>query len=360
MTPFPRRLLSTVCTWTVCLWAVLTARGEPIDFEKGRQFWSFQPVVRPALPRVGDRSRVQSPIDHFVLVRLENKGLEPVEAADKRTLLRRATFDLVGLPPTPADVEAFLSDPAPDAFSRVVDRLLASPLHGQRWARYWLDLARYAEEQKGSVAYKPLRYAYKYRDWVVGAFNDDLSFDQFVIRQIAGDLVAGLGEEGRTAVGYFALGPIYKSDAGGDESKLRNRYETIDDKMDTMARGFLGLTVACARCHDHKFDPIPTEDYYWLAGVFYNTKHVSRFWLASKDEIERYEKAESSVKSQERLLKSAKRERKSRDAIGKLVEELDLIAGLDTPVDRRGVTRVKESRRLSELLAPARHFGAGE
>jgi mono/diheme cytochrome c family protein len=232
---------------------------------KERAFWSFQPVREPPLPAVKDSNWPKAPIDFFTLARLEAKGLRPVSPADRRTLIRRATFDLIGLPPTPAEIDAFLADTSPDAFARVVDRLLASPRYGERWTRHWLDVARYGEDQAHTFQARLYPDGFRYRDWVVRALNDDMPYDRFIQEQIAGDLLDGPDRPGRlAALGFFALGPAYYGRAVADE---------LDDRIDTLSRGFLGLTVACARCHDHKFDPIPTKDYYALAGVFASTNY---------------------------------------------------------------------------------------
>ena len=237
--------------------AVAGIRDDVITPEH-RQFWSFQPVSKPPLPDVQETDWPRSPIDRFVLARLESQGLTTVRPADRRTLIRRASFDLIGLPPTPEEVEAFVADNSPDAFAGVVDRLLASPHYGERWARHWLDVARYGEDQRpGNFRYRSLPDAYRYRDWVVRSFNEDLPYDQFILQQIAGDLTVTPGDyDGIVAVGYFALGPIYGSDGNAPESLARAEAETLEDRIDVLSRGFLGLTVACARCHDHKFDPI--------------------------------------------------------------------------------------------------------
>jgi cytochrome c553 len=228
--------------------------------DKDRAFWSFRPVRHPALPAVKDGAWPRSPIDRFVLARLEASGLRPAAPADKRTLIRRASFDLTGLPPTPEEIDAFLKDDSPDAFATVVDRLLASPRYGERWARHWLDVARYGEDQAHTFQARKYPDGFRYRDWVVRAFNADMPYDRFVREQIAGDLLDGPGRPDRlAALGFFALGPVYYGKAVADE---------WDDRVDTLCRGFLGLTVACARCHDHKFDPVPQKDYYSLAGVF--------------------------------------------------------------------------------------------
>jgi cytochrome c553 len=242
------------------------AGGGPKITAKDRAFWSFRPVADPPPPRVRDATWPQQPLDRFVLARLEAAGLHPAPAADRRTLMRRATFDLTGLPPTPEEIDAFVNDPAPDAFAGVVDRLLASPHYGERWARHWLDVARYAEDQAHTFAARLFPNGFRYRDWLIRAFNDDLPYDRFLKEQIAADL---LDEPDRVerlpALGFFALGPVYY----GDPKKL----DQIDDRIDTLARGVLGLTVACARCHDHKFDPISQRDYYALAGIFASTDY---------------------------------------------------------------------------------------
>ncbi len=222
--------------------------------------WAFQPVRQPAVPRTKNQRWAKTPVDAFILARLEEKKLSPSSVADKRTLIRRATFDLLGLPPTPQEVRDFIADSSLDAFARVVDRLLASPHYGERWGRYWLDVARYADT-KGYVFDEERRYpyAYTYRDYVIRALNEDLPYDQFIIQQIAADLLP-LGEDKRSlaALGFLTLGRRF----------LNSQPDIIDDRIDVVARGTMGLTVACARCHDHKFDPIPTKDYYSLYGVF--------------------------------------------------------------------------------------------
>jgi cytochrome c553 len=228
--------------------------------KQDRAFWSFQPVKDPALPAVANQAWPKRPLDRFILAPLEASAVQAVPAADKRTLLRRASFDLIGLPPTTEEMEEFLRDESPEAFARVVDRLLASPHYGERWARHWLDVARYGEDQAHSFQPKLYPFGYRYRDWVINAFNADMPYDRFLKEQIAGDLLDDPGRDERlAALGFFALGPVYYGKAIADE---------LDDRIDTLCRGMLGLTVACARCHDHKFDPIPTQDYYSLAGIF--------------------------------------------------------------------------------------------
>ncbi len=208
-----------------------------------RAFWSFRPIADPPVPAVKDKTWTRQPLDHFVLAKLEESGLRPVRPADKHALLRRVTFDLTGLPPTPAEIEAFLRDDSPDAFAHVVDRLLASPHYGERWGRFWLDVARYGEDQAHTFQARVFPNGYRYRDWVVKALNDDIPYDRFIVEQIAGDLLTdGDRTEHLAALGFFALGPHYYLD--GAARKFVEATE-LDDRIDTLTRGFLGLTVSC-------------------------------------------------------------------------------------------------------------------
>jgi cytochrome c553 len=234
---------------------------------KDREFWSFKPIADPAVPMVKDKSWPKNAIDAFVLATLEANGLQPAASADRRALLRRVTFDLTGLPPTPQDIEAFLQDQSPSAFAKVVERLLASPQYGERWARHWLDVARYGEDQAHTFQARKYPQGFRYRDWLVRAFNEDMRYDRFLMEQLAADLLPDDNRiENLPALGFAACGPVYY----GDPKKL----DQIDDRIDTLSRGLLGLTVACARCHDHKYDPISTKDYYSLAGVIASTDYV--------------------------------------------------------------------------------------
>lgn len=231
--------------------------------DSAKKHWAFRKPVEPAIPAVKDAGWVKNPIDAFVLAKLEEKGLKPAAPADKRTLIRRAYFDLIGLPPTPAQVDAFLADSSPDAWAQVIDQLLASPHYGERWGRYWLDVARYADT-KGYVFQEERRYpyAYTYRDYVIRSFNEDKPYDQFLKEQIAADLMP-LGADKRplAAEGYLTLGRRF----------LNAKPDIMDDRIDVVCRGMMALTVGCARCHDHKFDPIPTKDYYSLYAIFSNS-----------------------------------------------------------------------------------------
>jgi len=241
-----------------------------MDIEKGRAFWSFQPVKEPAIPSLKDKAWPKNPIDHFILAKLEEKNIRPAPAADKRTLLRRTTFDLTGLPPTPADIDAFLADNSPQAFEKVLDRLLASKHYGEAWGRHWLDIARYADTAGESADY-PIPQAYLYRNYVIDSFNRDKPYDQFIREQIAGDLMPAATDaekhEKTIATGFVALSRRFSVDPD------HAHHLTIEDTIDTMGRAVLGLTLSCARCHDHKFDPIPTLDYYSLFGIFNSTRY---------------------------------------------------------------------------------------
>jgi hypothetical protein len=245
--------------------------------EEQRKFWSFQPVKRVAPPKVKRGSWPQSAIDQFILSALEKRNLQPAKQADKHALLRRATFDLTGLPPTPQEIEAFLADQSPDAFATVIDRLLSSAHYGERWGRHWLDVVRYTDSFDariitGDLNTMDVTEAYRYRDWVVSAFNEDLPYDQFIVHQIAGDLIPPASPGGINVAGILATGMLAIGNwGGGDADKEKLLTDIADDQVDVVSRAFLGITMACARCHDHKFDPFTTEDYYGLAGIFFST-----------------------------------------------------------------------------------------
>ena len=238
--------------------------------EDARSFWSFQPLRRPPVPAVKKADWVRNPIDAFVLSKLEDKGFRPAPEAGKVTLLRRAYYDLTGLPPTPADVEAFLADASPDAYDKVLDRLLASPHYGEKWGRHWLDLVRFAEtnsyERDG-----PKPNAWRYRDYVIKSFNEDKPYDRFLKEQLAGDEMpdAAKSSDPVIATGYYRLG-IWDDEP---TDPVQSRYDGLDDIVATTGQVMLGLTVDCARCHDHKIDPIPQKDYYKLLAFFHNINH---------------------------------------------------------------------------------------
>jgi hypothetical protein len=237
---------------------------------KAEALWSLRPLRAPAPPAVRNPSWPANEVDAFILARLEEKGLVPAAPADKRTLIRRASFDLIGLPPTPEEIEAFLADSSPQAFERVVERLLASPHYGERWGRHWLDAARYADSA-GNATDFPVPQAYRYRNYVINAFNRDKPYDQFLREQIAGDLLPSSGEQEKyekiVATGFIALARrpgLYPE---------REPHLTIEDMVETVGRSVLGLSLGCARCHDHKFDPVTMQDYYALYGIFQSTRY---------------------------------------------------------------------------------------
>jgi len=277
--------------------------------------WSFQPVKAPELPAVKDADWPRDRLDHFILTKLEAENLNPVADAGRRTLIRRATLELTGLPPTPEEISAFLADPAPDpdALAEVVDRLLASDQFGPRWGRHWLDVARYGESS-GYSRNMLYPYAWRYRNWVIDAFNDDKPYDQFVREQIAGDLLPADSQETREeqtlGTAFLTIGP--KTFNEGQE--LLFRLNVADDQIDATCRAFLALTANCARCHDHKYDPIPTQDYYALAGIFQSSKnlagsstnvreeHVGAFPLGA-DGWERVKKIEEKSKAADEIQK---------------------------------------------------------
>ena len=249
-----------------------------IDYATARSTWAWGLPKDHSIPPLKDAGWCKSPIDRFILSKLEHKGLKPAPPADKHTLIRRAYFDLVGLPPKPEEVEAFVADKSPDAFARVIERLLASPRYGERWGRHWLDVVRYADafdsrSVKGdTIGPGDISEAWRYRDWVVQAFNQDLPYDQFILNQVAGDLLPGkqpgeLNAGGLVATGMYVIGNW----PGGDADKEKMMTDIVDDQIDVTGRAFLGMTLACARCHDHKFDPIGMEDYYGLAGIFFSS-----------------------------------------------------------------------------------------
>jgi hypothetical protein len=249
--------------------AVTAGLGQFAITPEQRRFWSFRPVQDSPPPPVRDASWPLTPIDRFLLARMEAKGLTPVAVADRRTLVRRATFDLIGLPPAPEEVEAFLADESPAAWAKVIDRLLASPHYGERAGRHWLDLAHYADTA-GETADFPVPEAYRYRNYVIDAFNGDKPYDEFLREQIAGDLLDGPPEkraERVIATGYLAVARRF----GFDPQNYH--HLTIEDTIDTLGKSVLGLTVACARCHDHKFDPVSRADYYGLYGIFAGTRY---------------------------------------------------------------------------------------
>jgi Protein of unknown function (DUF1549)/Protein of unknown function (DUF1553)/Planctomycete cytochrome C len=291
-------------------WPTATKAGSADPSGGPSSFWSFQPVRPVSPPVVQGQDWVRTEVDRFILAKLEEAGIQPAAPADKLTLLRRATFDLTGLPPTLDEIKSFLADDSANAFEKVVDRLLASPRYGERWGRHWLDLARYADST-GADEDNRYPYAWRYRDYVINAFNRDKPYDRFVQEQIAGDLLppdnpdARVNVDGIIATGFLALGSRLLAEV--DKPKLF--YDVVDEQIDTTSKAFLGVTLACARCHDHKFDPFPTTDYYAMASIFASTKQfealvgptvVSKLYfrpLVPDDEVKRYEEYQKDLEA---------------------------------------------------------------
>ena len=308
-------------------------------------YWWKDPVRRPPVPELPGAAAdwARNPIDAFILSRLLEAGLAPAPPADRRELLRRVTFDLIGLPPTPGEMEAFLADGSPDAYEKVVDRLLASPRHGERWGRHWLDLVRFAEshgyERDGAKA-----NAWKYRDYVIRAFNEDRPYDRFIIEQLAGDEVEDGGFDGLIATGYYRLGSW---DDEPDDAEAA-RYDELDDIIRTTGAAFLGLTVNCARCHDHKFDAIPQVDYYRFLAFFEGIRHADDLPLAPGDAVRRWKEADATARDGVKALE---------EEIKALVKSSGVSKEEDLSGEARGLRdelkkRIEETKRSVPAMYP--------
>ena len=258
------------------------AARKGMDIESGRKWWAFQPVTPQAQPKVIDskfaRNWTRAKIDWFILAKLQQKKLRPSPEADPATLINRASLDLTGLRPTYEEVQAFVSDKDPKSYEKLIDRLLSSSNYGERWGRYWLDVARYGEDNPTSEATNPpYPFAWRYRNWVIEAVNKDVPYDKFVKLQLAADLMPDVSRDDLRALGYIGMAPLYHTDLRLSKDVTENIFnDAWDERVDSVSRGLLGLTVGCARCHDHKFDPILTKDYYALAGVFASTTAAPR------------------------------------------------------------------------------------
>ncbi|OWK40325.1 PSD1 and planctomycete cytochrome C domain-containing protein [Fimbriiglobus ruber] len=314
--PWPDTAGATVATTPV-------KKDGPLFTEEQKRFWAFHPVKAEKPPAVKDEKWVRSPVDAFLLAKLEVADLAPAPPADKRALIRRATFDLTGLPPTPAEIDAFLADNSSSAFATVVDRLLASPAYGERWGRHWLDVARYADSN-GLDENTAFGNAWRYRDYVVRAFNADKPYDEFLREQIAGDLLPAttdhaVRDDRYTALGYLVIGA--KLLAEPDKQKML--LDIADEQLDVFGKGVMGLTLGCARCHDHKFDPLPTRDYYSLLGIFTSTRTMQNLNTVAKAferNLGEPEKPEI-VAARARLEKLRKELRELEKAFGKTPEK---------------------------------------
>ncbi|HKQ39456.1 MAG TPA: DUF1549 and DUF1553 domain-containing protein, partial [Verrucomicrobiae bacterium] len=309
--------------------------------------WPYRKPAPQPIPEVKNSKWPRNTIDYFILSKIEAKDLTPAPSADKRTLIRRATFDLIGLPPTPEEIDAFLADTSTNAFAKIIDRLLDSPHYGERWARHWLDLVRYTDsfDSRGIGGEGDVAEAYRYRDWVVKAFNRDLPYDEFIVEQIAGDIlatnVAGRFDADKlVATGVYVIGEW----GTGDADKEKMLTDIVDDQVDLTSRAFLGLTVACARCHDHKFDPISTADYYGMAGIFFSShilpnpgaktagSPVLRIPLASREELEGRQQEEKRLEALAATLPAARLTNLARNIHGKTgVHALQNPGRKDTP-----------------------------
>ena len=357
----PKRKLSDVEIGDLTKWVAMGApwpsllpKGEeglvtkaPYDWEKlRREHWSFRPVILAKPPQVEDGGWAKTEFDRLVFAGLAGVGLKPNPQADSRILIRRAYLDLIGLPPTAAQVKEFLSDTRPEAFSEVVDELLESEHYGERWGRHWLDVARYSDGLGGSTDGPSLPYAWSYRDWVVKSLNADLPYDQFVSRQIAGDLEKP--EAYPVGTGFFAVGPTYISDGNDPAAQLLAQAETISDRVDTFSRAFLGLTVACARCHDHKFDPITTKDYYAIAGVFHNSAPVE-ISLASKESTDAHKFGQEKIREAQKILNEFTKDGEGGGKKGKR----SLVAGEQEKIDQ-----LKANLDRAKKDAPMKPVGA--
>lgn len=295
--PYKRPPLSSAQVQTLARWIDEGASAPANESSEAKQHWAFLAPVRAPLPVVKQTSWPRNSIDQFILARLEQEKIKPSPEADRVTLIRRASLDLTGLPPTPAEADSFLKDKQADAYERLVDRLLASPHYGERWARHWLDVARYADSNGYSV--DAPREIWKYRDWVIDALNRDLPYDQFVIEQLAGDLLPDATTEQKTATGFHRNTQI-NQEGGIDAEQFR--IESVLDRVNTTATAFLGLTVACAQCHDHKFDPISQREYYQLF-AFFNNQDEPNLEVPTPEESAKREAHRARTKQLEEELK---------------------------------------------------------
>lgn len=304
-----------------------------LDIAKGRKHWAFQTPLKPKVPRSRPAVSFKNPVDAFITTALEEKGLKPLGPADKRTLIRRATFDLIGLPPTPTEIDAFLADKSDEAFRHVVDRLLDSPHYGERWGRHWLDIARYADSNglDENVAHGN---AWRYRDYVVQSLNEDKPYDAFLVEQLAGDRLDSGADLSRRhnrliATGFLVLGPKVLAEV--DETKME--MDIVDEQLDTIGRSLMGLTLGCARCHDHKFDPIGQDDYYGLAGIFKSTRTMETFKKVAKwqENLIALPTDTARKKKHDQLVSEKKEQIEGRIAVAK--QTLTLPAGETVPQD---------------------------
>jgi len=328
---------------TVAKYRKLTA----IDWDDARDFWSLQPITKPKVPLVSQEGWASNPIDQFILSSMESHELEPVGTSGRETLIRRATYDLTGLPPTPEEIDVFVNDELPDAYPQLVDRLLASNHYGERWGRYWLDLVRYSDTA-GDNSDFPIPQMVLYRDWVIRAFNRDLPYDQFVRQQLAGDLISSTSVEDKYEK-LIATGYIANSRRFGSRVDDYPQHLTIEDTIDNVGRVFLGATINCARCHDHKFDPFTAADYYALYGIFSSTQYP---WPGI--ELEQKQRDLIPLADESTVFEAMKSRRIEQLRLDGIVQDLERQlngAGKDTPAWNILDTQFNDAKKVAEAHA---------
>ena len=339
------------------------AKGTKEYRDTERQFWSLQKRTEPEVPQLRERDAawVRNPIDAFVLAKLRENGLQPAPEADRATLIRRLSFDLLGLPPDPGDVADFLTDKSPDAYERLVDRTLKSPHYGERWAQHWLDVVRFAETE-GFEYDRSMQGSWRYRDYVIQAFNHDKPYDRFVLEQLAGDEIGPDSQETQIAVGLHRLGPVRRN--AGNQEVASSRNEVLTERTDMVGAAFLGLTVGCARCHDHMFDPIRQRDYYRLQAFLAGTQE-HQIILAPQEEQDAWQAKTDAIKEEVKKLKESlgdlEREEKKRKQkeVNKRVKELE--AGLPEPLPAiASIRNDPEKRTPIHILQRGDHDNKGE
>jgi len=339
-----------------------TPRKE-IDWELARQHWSLQVPTKHAAPDVNDAEWIQKPIDAFILAKQEQAGLTHAGRAQRHTLLRRACFDLTGLPPTIEQRDAFLNGAAPDAFAKLVDRLLDSPSYGERWARHWLDVARYSEDNTNMGPHNgPYPHAWRYRDWVVQALNDDVPYDEFIVRQLATDFLEETGPDDHAALGFQGLAPSYHKEVALAKLVLENRYaDEWEDRVDAIGRGLLGLTLACARCHDHKYDPVTVEDYYSLASIFASCRQTTRPVISAEEIAKTQTVRDKVTKLEEQIVQWDKRVKELPKEIAELEKKLkERSAATAAGVDQTAASKEASSEKFDPDKAQQRIAEAKE
>jgi mono/diheme cytochrome c family protein len=343
-----RRWIDAGAPWPATAVPIATVTpGRAITAEQ-RAYWAFQPVRKPAIPEVKHVNRVRNPVDAFLLARLEKEGIEPAPEASKLDLIRRVSYDLTGLPPTPREIDEFLQDPSPDAYERLVDRTLASPRYGERWAQHWLDVVRFGESE-GFEYDTPVGSLWRYRDYVIDSLNADKPYDRFVREQVAGDELDPGNRESLIAAGFHRLGPVRRNK--GNQEVASSRNEVLTDRTDIIGAAFLGVTLGCARCHDHKFDPILQKDYYRLQ-AFMAATDANDISLATPQEEAGWKVRSEAIHQQiaplRKQLKQAKEE--ERPALEEKIEALEdtlppPLSGINTVKDLSEPTRIHVLRR---------------